>query len=509
MARNQTTWIIALLCSIAAPCISAAEDPIDQVRKFRERRGADILRNFARHLVIPNLASDPDKLRKNAKRIHDAFRGRGVRTKLLEVPGAPPVVFGLLKAPGARRTLIFYAHYDGQPVELAKWSFPPFSPNLYSAAIEKGGRPIPFPNEGDPIDPEWRLYARSSADDKASIVAMLAALDAIREYDIPLTSNLKFFFEGEEESGSPHLKQILEKYRSEVEADAWIICDGPVHQSRRPQLVFGVRGITGLDITVYGAERYLHSGHYGNWAPNPAMMLSQLLSSVKNEAGRVLVEGFYDSVQPLTTAQREALGSVPRNGEAMRKEMGLLHSEANDAPYVERLLLPSFNVRGFVSATVGKTARNVIPTTAEASIDIRLVKGNDPEKMLDLVEAHIRKQGYHIVRDEPDHEMRLEYAKIIKVIRHRGYPAAQTPMDLPIVKEITRAAEKAAGESIIRLPTLGGSLPLYLFTDMLGKPVVIAPIANHDDNQHAPDENMRIANLWYGIDLMGALFTMP
>ena len=499
----------AALFSIAVTSVSSGEDPIELVRQYRERYGAEILENFARHLVIPNVASDSKNIRKNAKRIHDALRGRGVPVSLLEVSGAPPVVYGSIKTPGAQRTLIIYAHYDGQPVDHSKWTFPPYSPTLFSGAIEHGGRAIPFPKRGAPIDPEWRLYARSSADDKAPIIAILATLDAMREHNIKPTSNLKFFFEGEEEIGSPHLKQYLEKYRSQVDADVWIICDGPVHQSRRPQLVFGVRGITGMEITVYGATRYLHSGHYGNWAPNPAMMLSQLLASMKDESGRVLIDGYYDSVQPLTDAQRRALALVPENGDALRRELGLMHSEAEDAPYVERLLLPSLNVRGFVSGTVGETARNVIPNTATASIDIRLVKGNDPVGMIELVEAHIRKRGYHIVRDDPDVTTRLTHPKIAKVVRSVGYPAAQTPMDLPIVMQVTRAAERAAGESLILLPTLGGSLPLYLLTDMLEKPVVIAPIANHDDNQHAPDENMRIANLWYGIDLMTALFTMP
>jgi len=272
--------------------------------------------------------------------------------------------------------------------------------------------------------------------------------------------------------------------------------------------VFGVRGITGFDITVYGATRYLHSGHYGNWAPNPAMMLAQLLASMKNGVGRVLIDGFYDTVEPLTPEGKRALATVPKIGEAMRNELGLRETEASNAPYVQRLLLPSLNVRGLVSATVGETARNVIPNTATASIDIRLVSGNDPGAMLDLVELHIRRQGYKIVRDQPDLETRRAHAKIAKVTRHGGYKAARTSMSITIVKEIVRAASRAAGEPIIQLPTLGGSLPLYLFTDDLQKPTVIAPIANHDNNQHAPDENIRLGNLWYGIDLIAAIFTM-
>jgi acetylornithine deacetylase/succinyl-diaminopimelate desuccinylase-like protein len=281
-----------------------------------------------------------------------------------------------------------------------------------------------------------------------------------------------------------------------------------MHQSRRPQLVFGVRGITGLEITTYGAVRGLHSGHYGNWSPNPALALAHLLAGMKDEQGRVLIEGFYDSVEPLTAADRAALATVPDVEAALRKELGLAASEG-DASLAERTLLPSLNIRGIRSADVGAKAANVVPSTATASLDIRLVRGNDPERMLDQVEAHLRRQGYHIVREDPDTASRLTHPRIAKVIRQGGYPAARTSVDHPFVKPIVQAAERAAGEPMILLPGLGGSLPLYLFVETWPVPMIIVPIANHDDNQHAADENLRLANLWYGIDLMASLLTLP
>ena len=513
MPFPRTLCLLAWLAAQACPAVSHAQgsrtDAIELARAYRTRHGSEILSEFAELLAMPCVASDTENIHRNARYIAAALRRRGAVAELFERPDAPPIVFGSLSVPGATRTLIVYVHYDGQPVDKSQWTTDPWTATLYSAAIEDGGHRIDLPKPREPIDPDWRLYARASGDDKAPIIAILAALDALKEHGIAPTSNIKFFFEGEEEAGSPHLRQYLEAHRAKIDADAWIVCDGPHHQSRRPQLMFGVRGITDIEITVYGATRYLHSGHYGNWAPNPALMLSQLLASMKDETGRVLVKGYYDSVEPLSKGERAALAAVPPIGNELRKELGLRHTEAGDAPYVDRLLLPSLNIRGFVSATVGKTARNVIPNTATASIDMRLVKGNDPPKMVELVEAHIRGQGYHIVREDPDHATRLAHAKIAKVVRGGGYPAARTSMDVPIIRQITRAAERAAGGSIIRLPTLGGSLPLYLLTDYLKKPVVIAPLANHDDNQHAPDENIRIGNLWYGIDLMTALFTMP
>ncbi len=411
--------------------------------------------------------------------------------------------------PGAERTLGLYVHYDGQPVVESRWTWPPWSPTLASAALEAGGERLPLPAEGEPIDPEWRIYARSAGDDKAPLAALFAALDGLREAGVAPTSNLRLLFEGEEEAGSKHLGRYLDDHRERLAVDLWLICDGPVHPSRRPQLVFGVRGFTGLEITVYGAARYLHSGHYGNWAPNPAMELARLLGSMKDGDGKVLVEGFYDTTRPAGEAERRAIAELPSPDEALRRELGLAATEGGGAPLAERLLLPSLNLRGLASGAVGDEARNVIPTEATASIDIRLVPDNDPAAMLDRIEAHVQRQGFHIVREAPDLETRRAHPRIARVVRDEGYPAARTPVGLPAVRPVAAAVERAAGEPPLLVPTLGGSLPLHLFTERLGAPIVIVPIANHDNNQHAPDENLRIANLWYGIDLMGELLTMP
>ncbi|MFQ5748292.1 MAG: M20/M25/M40 family metallo-hydrolase [Planctomycetota bacterium] len=495
-----------LLAALALPALP--QGPLEAARAWRERNGAEILREFAGFLALPNLASDPEGIGQNAEWIADAFRKRGARVRIERLPGAAPIVLVRIEAEGARRTLGFYAHFDGQPVDEARWTRPPWTPALLTRSLQEGGTERPFPRAGEPVDPEWRLFARSAGDDKAPFLAFLAALDALRAAGRRPSSNLVFLFEGEEEAGSPHLGLYLDKFPAELGVDAWLFCDGPGHQSGRPQLVFGVRGITGLEITVYGADRYLHSGHYGNWAPNPALRLARLLAGMKDENGRVRIAGFYDSVTPLGESERTALKKVPLVGPRLRREFGLAESEAGDAPYLERLLLPSLNIRGLSSATVGATARNVVPPTATASIDIRLVKGNDPGAMLDLVEAHIRKKGFFIVRSDPDRETRRSHSKIAKVVREKGYPAARTSMENPLARKIAAAARQAAGGELVLLPTLGGSLPLYLFTGDPGRAVLVVPIANFDDNQYGPDENLRIGNLWYGIDLFAALFAM-
>lgn len=519
MTATRPLLLLTLLATTPLPT-PAQPDPVQAARQYRQAHEAEILRDYADLLRIPNVASDTENIRKNAEAIRDLLAARGVQTELWTLPDrpeVPPIVYGRIDGStpegdaerGFIRTLGIYVHYDGQPVDPSQWTATePWKPALYSGPVEAGGEPLPFPGPGEPVDPEWRLYARAAGDDKAPIPAILAALDAFREAGIRPTSNLVFFFEGEEEAGSAHLEELMRAHRDELRVDAWLICDGPVHQSRRPQLVFGVRGYTGVDLTVYGAARYLHSGHYGNWAPNPGLRLAHLLASMRTPDGRVLIDGFGDSTVPPTEAEREAIAALPDYDDELRRELGLAETERDDAPLAERILHPSLNVRGMESGAVGDRARNVIPTTATASIDIRLGKGNRPEAMQELVEAHIRGEGYHVVREDPDMETRLAHPRIAKVVRRHGYPAARTSMDSPVARRVIAAARRAAGEELVLLPTLGGSLPLYLFVEVLEAPVVIVPIANHDDNQHAPDENVRMGNLWYAIELMAAMFTM-
>ncbi len=496
---------------ITARTVSAQERGGEVARAFREANGPRILSEYAEFLSIPNVASDSVGIWRNARFIRDRLSERGVESRLLTLPGANPIVYGELMVPGASRTLGLYVHYDGQPADPANWTHDPWAPTLYTKAMEAGGEPRPFPDTGEAVDPEWRIYARAAGDDKAPIGAMLPVLEAFLKEGIRPTSNLIFFFEGEEEAGSTDLGRYLESYGELIhDIDVWLLFDGPVHQSGRPMLSFGVRGVTGMEITVYGPIRGLHSGHYGNWAPVPGQMLANLLASMKADDGTVLIEGFYDTVEPLGSMELEALRRLPNYDSELKRELGLARTEGEPQTLPERLLLPSLTIRGLSSGNTGALTRNVIPATATAALGVRLVKGNDPRHMRELVEAHIRNQGYHIVREEPDMDTRLSYPRIAMVTGGGGYPAARSPMDLPILQEVVAAARRAAGgNEVVLSPGSGGSLPLYLFTDVLKKPILMVPIANHDDLQHAPDENLRIWNLWYGIDFYAQLFTMP
>jgi acetylornithine deacetylase/succinyl-diaminopimelate desuccinylase-like protein len=335
-------------------------------------------------------------------------------------------------------------------------------------------------------------------------------VDALKAAGLTPTSNLKFFFEGEEEAGSPHLDAILRGYAELLRADAWIVADGPVHQDGRKQVVYGVRGDVNVDVTVYGPARPLHSGHYGNWAPNPALMLAQLLASMKDAHGRVTVAGWYDDVEPLGQAERDAIRELPVNDAELMAELGIALPEISGYSLAEAITVPSLNVNGFESGGIGAGARNVIPTEATAVLDLRLVRGNDHRRQAERLMQHIRAQGYHIIDHEPTVEERGRHVKLARVrVRPGGYNAERTPMDLPVSRAVLRAVRSTTpAQPVYAVPTLGGSLPLSIISQALGTRTITVPVVNHDNNQHAEDENLRLQNLWDGIETMAAVMMM-
>jgi acetylornithine deacetylase/succinyl-diaminopimelate desuccinylase-like protein len=479
-----------------------------RIAAWRAPREAAIVRELSELLAIPNLASDSVNIRRNAALLLRMLESRGVKARLLEAPGSPPAVYGELAAPGATRTVVFYAHYDGQPVDTGRWASRPWSPVLRDGPLSGGAREIPFPAEAARFDPEWRIYARSASDDKAPIVAMLAALDALRALSIRPSVNLKFFLEGEEEAGSGHLHAMLTRHAETLKADLWLFGDGPVHQSRRPVVSFGVRGVMGIQLAIYGPARPLHSGHYGNWAPNPNVMLAHLIASLRDEEGRILIERFYDDVRPFSAEQRAALAAMPRVDEQLMGELRLGRTEGAGASLAEQVSRPGLNVSGISGGRTGSAAANVIVPEATAYLDFRLVPDQRPERIRSLLEAHLAKRGYYVVHEDPDSATRRAHPRIIKLTGDGGYPATSTALDLPVSRAVIRAAEAALGTAIIVEPPLGGSLPLYQFQEVLGSPLIMVPIVNHDNNQHAENENLRIKNLWDGIALYAGLLAM-
>jgi acetylornithine deacetylase/succinyl-diaminopimelate desuccinylase-like protein len=495
---------------ILAPAFTLAQtSPATQAaREWRQQHERVIMDEFAAFLSIPNVAQDRENIRRNADFIAKMMERRGIPTRQVSVPGANPVVVGEIRTPGASRTIVFYAHYDGQPVDPQQWTTPPFTPTLRSRAIDQGGSVIPFPAPGTSFDPESRLYARAAGDDKVPIIAIVTALDAIRAAGMKAKSNVKFVFEGEEEAGSANLEKILKENKELFSGDLWLICDSPTHPSRRQQIVFGAPGLLRIDITVYGARVELHGGHYGNWAPNPALMLSRLLASMKDDRGRVLIKDFHDGIVPLSKVEKAAIAEAPDIDAQLLGEFGLGARVGAPLKLAELITLPVLNIRGISSARVGAEATSVVPTTAAASLNLAIMKGMDYLRTVKRIQEHVRAQGFFVVDTEPSMEVRTKHEKVAMVaMRGGGYNATRTPMDLPISQEVIRVVESARGPAV-KLPTMGGALPLEMIERTLGTRTIIIPIANHDNNQHSFDENVRIQNVWEGIELMAALLMM-
>ena len=499
-------WLMA--CLWPALALGQTHPSVPSVRQWRQQHERAIMDEFVTLLAIPNVTRDRANIQKNAEFIAGMMRTRGIAPRLVTLESANPIVFGEIRTPGATRTIVLYAHYDGQPLDPAEWATPPFTPTLRTGTIEAKGQVIPMPPAGTPFNPEWRLYGRSAGDDKAPIMAMMAAMDAIRSAGLRMRSNIKFVFEGEEEAGSPNLERILAANRELFAGDIWLMCDAPVHQTRRQMLYFGSRDGVRVDLTVYGAKAELHSGHYGNWAPNPALLLSRLLVSMKDENGRVLVDGFYEGIEPLSDLEKRAVAEAPDIDADLMREFWLGSVDGAPRKLAELITQPSLNIRGLASSRVGDGASNVIPATATASIDIRLVKGMDPGRTQDRVVEHIRKQGFYIVDTPPTPEERQAHPRLVYVDRARaGLGAVRTPMDLPISQEVIRTVQSVRGTTVL-LPNMGGNLPLANVERPLNTRTIIVPIANHDNNQHSFDENLRIQNLWDGIELMAGLLLM-
>ena len=487
--------------------VANAQNPASQAaRQWRQQHERAIMDEFVALLAIPNIAADRANIQRNAETIARMMEKRGIAAKLVSVPGGNPVVFGEIKTPGAMRTVVFYAHYDGQPLDPKEWATPPFTPTLRDKQIERDGQVIPLPAAGKPFDPEWRMYARGSADDKAPIIAMLTAVDAIRAAGLKLKSNVKFAFEGEEEAGSVNLAKTLEANKDLFSGDVWLSCDGPLHQTRRQSITFGARGISTVDITVYGPRGELHSGHYGNWAPNPAMMLVQLLASMKDQSGRVLVDHFYDGIEPFSETEKRAVAEAPDVDADLMREFWLGSTENAPRKLAELITLPSLNIRGMASSRVGNQASNVIPATATVTIDMRLVKGMDPRQTADRLIDHVRKQGFFVVDQEPSADVRRAHPKVALIVRRNAENPHRVSMDLPISQEVIRTVESARGPAV-KIPTSGGTGP-DVAEHVLGMTEIGIPIGNHDNNQHSYNENLRLQNLWDGIELMAALLTM-
>jgi acetylornithine deacetylase/succinyl-diaminopimelate desuccinylase-like protein len=502
----------ALLSWTAAVCmlgltISTAEggSPRDAVRVWRKAHEKAIVTDFVALLSMPNVATNIADVEKNAAYIEGELKARGFETQLLSAePGTPPSVFAQMRVPHAKRTVIFYAHYDGQPIGQKGWVSSPFQPAMRAALPE--AKTVDWQNSSGPLDPDWRLFARSSGDDKASIQAMLSALDALKAAHIKPTVNIKLLYEGEEEQGSPHFSALVAKNLDLLKADLLIMGDGPMHQSGKQMVNFGNRGISSLTMTVYGPTKPLHDGHYGSWAPSPSVMIANLIASLRDDEGHILIPHFYDDVAAISAADKAAFAAMPPVEENLKRALGLGRN-VGPARLADGYLAPTLNVRAIHAGDEGPAA-NAIATQANASLDFRLAPGETPAHTRELLENFLTQQGWFIVRDEPDFESRVAHAKIVKVVWDEGGSiATKTALDLPASKAVVASIGRTVGYPPIELPIVGASSGIADIVNLLHVPMAGVSIANYDDNQHAQNENLRLGNLWDGIEVYAGLLT--
>jgi acetylornithine deacetylase/succinyl-diaminopimelate desuccinylase-like protein len=453
-------------------------------------------------LALPNVASREADIRANADLLVRMLEKRGVSASILQTPGAPVAVCGERRTAGATRTLLFYAHFDGQPVgPESAWKSPPFEPVLRAGRAEDDAPVIPWAQAKYPLAGDARIYARSSSDDKGPIVAMLAALDALDAASIPLSVNLKFFLEGEEEAGSPNLARTLAAHRERLDADLWVFGDGPIDPRGLPRLALGARGVVGFRLTVYGPATSLHSGHYGNVAPNPGSRLAEVIASMRAPNGDITIDGL---TAPAPSAATLELAGTAFDTPGMLAAAGIGAAESG-LDYGAAILKPALNLTQLLYGGPGGQ-RNAIDAEATAGFDLRLVPGMTVAGSRAAIEAHVRKQGFVLLDAAPSPEDRLRHARLARFEwSGDGYPAAMSDPANPAVARVIAVMREATGGEVRIPPLMGGSLPIAPIVEVLGAPFVIAPIVNADNNQHAPNENLRMAEFRRGIGLYAAL----
>lgn len=472
-----------------------------------QAKAVKTLYDLKEFIALPNDAAKPDDIGTNLRWLTKRFGELGFNTILLESETVPSFFATLPMKPGLP-TVLFYMHFDGQAVDKSKWD----QKNPYEMVLKSNTNgqwnALPFDSLKTQFDEKWRVFGRSVSDDKGPIIMFLNALEWIKKENIPLAFNVKVILDGEEEQGSPSLANMVKTYKELLEADLLIINDGPVHDSGLSTLVFGARGITEVKLTAYGPNKPLHSGHYGNYIPNPNFIMARALASLKDKNGKVLIEGFYDGIT-LDDETKALLKEFPVNPAKMLADLGVAKPETVGGTYQESLQFPSLNVRGMQSAWVGDEARTVIPDKAIAEIDIRLVPESDGKRLQELFKKHLQSQGFYVVENEPTAEERQKYADIIRFETGGIMPAFRTPIDNPYTPWLTQILSQNSGEKIVKVRISGGTVPISPFVNELKIPAITVPLVNPDNNQHSPNENLELKQVIYGLKTFYHLFTTP
>ena len=472
--------------------------------------GIESIESFREFLSIKNDANFKNEMKPLIEWGINNFKKYGFEVERLETPELPLLLASKVISEDLN-TLLIYLQFDGQPVDNSKWD----QENPYKAVLKKR-----INNEYKIIDwsrldnitfddikkEDLRIFARSASDAKGPVMMILNALEIMERNNIELEYNLKVIMDFEEEISSPNLADAVKKYSSKLKSDALLIFDGPKHPSNLPTLTFGARGISDITLITYGPIVPQHSGHFGNYAPNPVFRMSEILSSMKDSNGRVTIPGFYDGIE-LDEKTLKILAEVPDDEEKMMNDMQFKKPDNVGKNYQESIQYPSINVRGIESGWVREEVRTIVPSECIAEIDVRLVLESDPIRLHNLIKSHIQELGYYVIDRRPTKDERLKHNKIVTFVSSFDYDAFRTDIESEIGKWLVKSLKKTFGIEPVKKRTSGGSVPISPFVNTLGIPAVTVPTVNQDNNQHSPNENIKIENYITGIETYLGILT--
>ena len=476
----------------------------DAVLKSQVSHSINELRDF---VSIPNDALEHADINRNLTWLTKKFNERGFNSTILPTEGES-LFFAALPMEDNKPTILFYMHLDGQSVDPSKWE----QPDPYEVVLKslEGDHWVtqPFDSLENDLNYDWRLFGRSTSDDKGPIVMLLNTIDLLKKNNMTIPFNVKVILDSEEEKSSKPLPKAVKEYRDLLKADFLVINDGPVHVSGKPTVVYGCRGITTLSLTTHGPIKPQHSGHYGNYAPNPGFRLAKVLASMKDDEGKVLIDGYYDGIT-LDEQILAILKSVPEDAETINRNLAIKTSEKVGGFYQESLQYPSLNIRGLGSGWIGEKARTIVPESATAEIDIRLVVESDGARIKNLVKKHIQKQGFFITEKTPTKEERMSHDKIMTITEGSVTNAFRTDLDNPYGKFLVNTLKEKFDDDVVQIRTMGGTVPIAPFINELKIPAFIVPMVNPDNNQHSPNENLKIGQIAYGIKVFYGILSTP
>jgi acetylornithine deacetylase/succinyl-diaminopimelate desuccinylase-like protein len=494
-------FALILLAGLAVAAEHDEQIPADELHSMANANALEAVALYREFLAFPNDAIYPEQIAALNAWVRGAFEERGFTTQLLPTAGSPSVYAERLSA-NADKTVLIYLQADGQPVDRSAWQQDdPYDAVLKEQLDDGSWRIIDWNRLQAGLNPDWRIFARSAADSKGPMTQFMMAVQLLTGVKPDLGYNLKVLIDTEEELGSPNLAAAVAANKDLLAADMLLIFDGPPHASNQPTVSLGARGIATITLTTYGPRVAQHSGHYGNFMPNPAFAMARILGSMKAPNGVVTIDGFYDGVE-LDDETRSMLAAVPDDEASILRSVGLIRADEVAATLQESIQFPSLNVRGLSAAWTGAASRTIIPPEAVAELDVRLVMESDPERLIGLVKGHIEGLGFTVLDHAPSDAERLQYAHIVSMTSDISYGAFRSDPNSPPALLARAGMRHLYGHEPIVIRTMGGSIPIAPIIAALSVPAATVPTVNIDNNQHSPNENLRVGNFIEGIAIL-------